>query len=297
MARPSTPSSSAAAAAVPTAQEAWEFDVSGWLVVHRVLSPAELQRFAPGGAGRAGLEAPAAATGLSPADDPLHRNETLRRYLTGLCFEAQEYHLPGQPAYKLDSPLQRLRPAAGEGRLQVGGGRRLGYQCAQGVRYCHGVRAIWALGGGQAGLSVVSGSHKPGLPPPAAVLGDGGTRFADDLQITTVPALAAGDLLLVCSGLLHCIRPVAAGADPDEQQLLAGSEYIGAMVRHGPAVRAAALAAEVRSPPAKCHKSAARALPASVLAPHRTARLTSTTRLLIAVGETFTLQTPLLHPY
>jgi hypothetical protein len=51
--------------------------------------------------------------------ETLHAHPALAAALAALCFEADEYHLPGQPAWKLDAPLALLRP--GRPAALVGG--------------------------------------------------------------------------------------------------------------------------------------------------------------------------------
>jgi hypothetical protein len=116
-----------------------------------------------------------------------------------------------------------------------------------GLQRCHGVYAAWALTDAPSGsgLTLLPASHKPGLPTPDEIRADGGA-LAEALQLTLQPALAAGDLLLFASGLMHTVRPTAADTPAP---LILSCEYIAAMARHSPSFREP-LRAEELAPPA-----------------------------------------------
>lgn len=169
-----------AAPAAPTAQQAWEFDVSGFIILPAVLTPQEVQHYRAAALAAENDELKAHPSIVDTLLE-LHAHPTLTVFLEQLCFEPQSYHLPEdpQPSYKLERQLARAEPAA-PGAPLLGGfeaSLRDGRDYA-GVGRCHGVHAAWALTDAPSGsgLTLVPASHVPGLPTLEEIKVDGGNH-------------------------------------------------------------------------------------------------------------------------
>ena len=79
-----------------------------------------------------------------------------------------------------------------------------------GHRFCHGIKVIIALAAapkGSGGYTLVPGSHKSSVGTPDCVRTGKADAALHDLGLLQMPALAAGDMLIVASSLLQGIRP------------------------------------------------------------------------------------------
>ena len=110
------------------------------------------------------------------------------------------------------------------------------YRQHNGVRFCQGVRALWALSDvneGDGGLVVVPSSHNSSVDAPQELV-DG----TDDMELVVQPALNAGDLLLCAESVMRGMRPwqgngpqrllecgyISAGVRPSDESEITGEE-------------------------------------------------------------------------
>ena len=177
-------------------EEAWGFEVHGFLIIRSALSSSEVAECAA-----------LAAKGVAPR--ALATHEVALRYVEELC----------RDDWRLDTPVELVTgwpeaPAAADeprARLHGGGnphdpGRAYHSQgrTPQG-RWCQGLRVIWALTdapSGGAGVALLPASHNLHVPIPEAVL-RGEEDYLESLGIELQPQLRAGDMLLHSSALAH----------------------------------------------------------------------------------------------
>lgn len=172
-----------------TLEQRYNLDVSGFVVLSAVLTPADVA---------AALAAP------EPwADGGL----ALRPVLTELL--GDDWRLDTAPG--LLPQLEQADESAEVGRLVGGGGstdgRRLRYWDHHGPRRCLGLRVVLALGDvppGAGGLTLLPASHKSLLPVPHSVSADVEASLAAPLL--TQPALVTGDVLLLAGSLARSLR-------------------------------------------------------------------------------------------
>ena len=194
-------------------EENYCFDVAGYLIVRDVLTQEEIaacnRDFDREG-----------TTPLSESVAKLRDHPVLTWYLNQICGEEfqldREPHLIGDGSGDVGDPL-------------VGGNEprdwSRGYYHQNGIRFCQGVLAIWALADvneGDGGFALIPASHKNYVETPKDVLSG-----ADDMGLTVQPSLKVGDLLLCAESTLHEVKPWK-GKGP--QRLLA-SGYIGKSAR------------------------------------------------------------------
>ena len=190
-----------------TSQEDYRFDVAGYLHLRGVLNEAEL----------ASLIASLDEQGDDADLSALHEHPVVASYLEKLCWNE----------VRIDRPPALLDASTCQNSLEGGNEPRRwsrAYQHRNGIRYSHGVLAIWALSDvaeGDGGLVLVPGSHRSDLETP-----DGLRDGTDEMGLVAQPILAAGDLLLCAENLLHGYRDWAV-----EDRRLVTCGYISGLVR------------------------------------------------------------------
>ena len=183
------------------ADEDYGFDVSGFIHVPQVLTPAEVE------ACNQAIDTVGRKEGLldwpAPHCDPfraLQQHPVLQGYLDSLC----------GPDSVLDHPptLVEGSDAGTDVHVPLSAGaperrRRLRYMKHGDTRIARGVRIFLALASTTeaGGVVVVPASHNSTTEPPADFLSG-----AVDLEMTEEPALQAGDLLICAATLLCCVR-------------------------------------------------------------------------------------------
>jgi ectoine hydroxylase-related dioxygenase (phytanoyl-CoA dioxygenase family) len=191
-----------------TPEEDYVFDVSGYLILKKVLSQDEVNRH------RASIEAKG-SSGQSALSDAF---QNLRDHPALVSCVRQ---LVGENAI-LDRGPCLLKHE--DQNLSLNGGNepreasRSYYQKNQ-VRFCQGLKAVWALSDlnpGDGGLVLVPASHKGQVAPPPELL-----NGTEDLGVVNQPSLEAGDLLLLVESLIHGVQPCKSNATP----LLVAFEY------------------------------------------------------------------------
>ena len=194
-------------------EENYCFDVAGYLIVRDVLTQEEIV------ACNRDLD----QEGTTPLPDALAKlrdHPLLALYLNQICGEG----------FQLDREPRLIGDGSGNvGDPLVGGNEprdwSRAYYHQNGVRFCQGVLAIWALADvneGDGGFVLIPASHKNHVETPKDIL-----TGKDDMGLTVQPSLKAGDLLLCAETTLHGVRP-SKGKGP---QRLFASGYIGKNTR------------------------------------------------------------------
>lgn len=194
-------------------EENYCFDVAGYLIVRDVLTREEIEAYNRDLDQRGTTLLPESAAKLR--DHPV-----LVWYLNQICGE--EFQLDKEPRLVGDEVGDAVGPLVG-GNEPRDWSRAYYYQ--NGVRFCQGVLAIWALADvneGDGGFVLIPASHRNYVETPRDVL-----TGADDMGLIVQPSLKAGDLLLCAESTLHGIRPWK-GEGP--QRLLTYG-YVGKNVR------------------------------------------------------------------
>ena len=194
-------------------EENYCFDVAGYLIVRDVLTREDIEACNREINQRGPTPLPEALTKLR--DHPV-----LAWYLNQICGEG----------FQLDREPRLIGDGSGDvGDPLVGGNEprdwARAYHHQNGIRFCQGVLAIWALADvneGDGGFVLIPASHRNYVETPKDVLAG-----ADDMGLTVQPPLKAGDLLLCAETTLHGVRPWK-GKGP--QRLLAHG-YIGENAR------------------------------------------------------------------
>ena len=204
-----------------TNEENYQLDVAGYLILPGVLKAAEikacnqaLEQLGPV-EGALDWTAPGCEPLLALRDHPV-----LLQYLEQICGED----------FRLDQSPRLLDAGAGKGEAFLSGGSEWqdwsrAYRHYNGVRFCQGVRVLWALADvneGDGGLVVVPASHNSTVDAPRDLLSG-----ADDMGLVVQPVLQAGDLLLCAESVMRGLRPWKG---PGPQRLLECG-YISAGVR------------------------------------------------------------------
>jgi hypothetical protein len=171
-----------------TAEQAYLLDTSGFVVLHDLLSAAQL-----------------AAAAAAP-DEWAAEGAAVSGCLTELLGEGWRLDIaPGV--------LPQLAEGDPEAKQLVGGsctddGRRLRYWDHHGPRRCLGLRVVLALAdqpAGAGGLTLLPASHKSTVPTPPSVLTAPEASLAGSLL--EQPVLRAGDVLLLAGSLARGLWP------------------------------------------------------------------------------------------
>ncbi len=204
-----------------TNEENYRFDVAGYMIVPGALSAAELKACNQALDQLGPVEGPLRWT--SPICNALHalrEHPVLLGYVEQICGEG----------FRLDESLRLVGECTGKSPL-MGGSEWVdwsrAYRQYNGIRFCQGVRAFWALtdmGEGDGGLVVVSASHNSTVEAPRDLI-DG----SDEMGLVEEPVLQAGDLMICADSLMRGLRPWR-GEGP---QRLLECGYISAGVRPG----------------------------------------------------------------
>ena len=194
-------------------EEAWGFDVHGFLIIRGALRGAEL------------AECQAlAAEGVVPAGLATH--PVALRHVQQLCGAA--WRLQGEAS------LVDWEAAAASGSHIAGGSvphdHSRAYYRQNGSRWCQGLRALWALAdapsdGHGSGVRLLPASHTLNVPIPGAVL-RGEDCYLEALGMDLQPALEAGDLLLHAATLAYGLHSRSKHAPP-----LVQCNYLAVFVR------------------------------------------------------------------
>ena len=215
-----------------TLEENYHFDVAGYLIVSGVLTAAELKACNQALDGLGPVDGalqctePSAAPLLALRDHPV-----LVHYLEQICGEG----------FRLDLPPRLIGLGAGEADVPLSGGSEWldwsrSYRQHNGVRFCQGVRALWALADvneGDGGLVVVPASHNSSVDAPQDLVNE-----TDDMGLVVQPVLQAGDLLLCAESVIRGIHSwqgkgpqrllecgyLSAGVRPSAESEIAGEQ-------------------------------------------------------------------------
>lgn len=166
----------------------------------------------------------------------LSEHPVLQGHLIQLFWSEETGDMRHGSQFKLESPPQQL-PTISTGSPTpplTGGTASDGsidtsrfYFNEAGHRFCHGIKVIIALSAapeGSGGYALVVGSHKSTVATPESVRAGAADTAMRDLGVLQMPALAAGDMLLVASSLLQGSRPWHGVS---EQRLLLGEFTAG----------------------------------------------------------------------
>jgi ectoine hydroxylase-related dioxygenase (phytanoyl-CoA dioxygenase family) len=175
-----------------TNEENYAFDVGGFLIVRKILSPDELKA----------CNEVIDEDGLESGDLPeplvqLRDHTVLAEYLDALAYD-------GYGSQRAPDLIQTSQPT----KLSCGSEPREhthSYFHQNDVRFAQGIVAIWALTDVDAddgGFVFVPASHKSTVDPPANLI-DG----TDDLGLVDQVTLQAGDLFLCVEGVSSGVRP------------------------------------------------------------------------------------------
>jgi hypothetical protein len=194
-------------------EEAWGFDVHGFLIIRGALRGAEL------------AECQAlAAEGVAPA--ALATHPVALRYVEQLCGAA--WRLEG------DASLVEWGVADASGPSIAGGSvphnHSHAYYRQNGSRWCQGLSALWALADAPSdgsGVRLLPASHTLNVAIPEAVL-SGEDRYLESLGMELQPALEAGDLLLHAASLAHGLHRRSTRTPPPP---LVKCNYLAVFVR------------------------------------------------------------------
>ena len=204
-----------------TNEENYHFDVAGYLIVPSVLTINELkacnQALDHAGTIDGKLECTVASCSplLALRDHPV-----LVYYLEQICGEG--FRLDQLP-HLIGPETDQTKPFLSEGSEWQDWSRA--YRQHNGVRFCQGVLALWALedvNENNGGLVVVPASHNSSVDAPQELM-----HGVDDMELVVQPVLQAGDLLLCASSVMRGIR-AQRGKGP---QRLLEFGYISADVR------------------------------------------------------------------
>ena len=185
-------------------EEAWAFDVHGFLVIKGALQGGELAECQS-----------LAAVGSVPA--ALATHPAALRYVEQFC----------GAAWRLEAPASLVEwesattSAGASGRPVIAGGNvphnpSRAYYHQNGSRWCQGLRAMWALSDVPtrgSGLRLLPASHTLNVPIPEEVL-RGEDDYLESLGMELQPELEAGDLLLHAATLAHGLVRRATSAPP-----------------------------------------------------------------------------------
>lgn len=186
-------------------EEAWAFDVHGFLIIKGALRGAELAECRT-----------LAAEGVAPA--ALATHPVALRYVEQLCGAA--WRLEGEAALVDWGAAEASGPRIAGGSVPHDHSRA--YYQPRGNRpgWCQGLCAVWALADAPSdgsGVRLLPASHTLNLSIPDVVL-SGEDSYLESLGMELQPALQAGDLLLHAATVahgLHCRNaPVAADPPP-----------------------------------------------------------------------------------
>jgi hypothetical protein len=189
-------------------EEAWSFDVHGFLIVRGALRGsvlAECQALSRRGVAPLGLATHPVAV----------------RFVEQLCGLA--WHLDG-PVDFLGAPPPAQDPPGSPGAattpyLLQGGGTphepSISYHHQGGSRWAQGLRLIWALedcpSGSAGGVVLLPASHTLRTPIPDRVR-RGQDSYLESLGMELQPALAVGDMLVHAASLAHGVRRLPTGS-------------------------------------------------------------------------------------